>query len=70
MSGCGQRKGLLGYCKKESLHPGDHDNGKTTWPRTGTDREIYLKALAVEERILAEHRRLSELAERRERGEL
>lgn len=70
MSRCDQKKGLLGYCKKEMLHPGDHDNGKTTWPRTGMDQRIYLKALAVSEGLRAEQRRLEELAERHERGEL
>jgi hypothetical protein len=29
MAGCDQKKGLLGKCRKEMLHPGDHDNGKS-----------------------------------------
>lgn len=68
--GCGQKKGFFRYCVKGSLHPGDHDNGKVTWPRIGLDLEIYLLALAKKEEYLAEHRRLLDLAERRNRGEI
>ena len=70
MAGCDQKKGLLGKCRKEMLHPGDHDNGKTTWPRIGSDLRIYQIALSESERLRAEHRRLQELTERHERGEL
>jgi hypothetical protein len=69
MSSCGQKKGLFGYCKRESLHPGDHDNGKTTWPRTGSDLRIYQLALAEVERLRAEQLRLEEIAKRHEQKE-
>lgn len=70
MAGCGQKKGLFGYCKKESVHPGDHDNGKVTWPRVGSDLQIYLGALSRIEEMRIEQRRLADLAARHERGEL
>lgn len=70
MSGCDQKKGLLGRCRKAMMHPGDHDNGKVTWPRAGLDLRIYQKALAVKEQMVAEQRRLDELTARHERGEL
>ena len=66
MSRCDQKKGLFGRCTRESVHPGDHDNGKVTWPRTGSDLQIYQIALAEIERRRAEQRRLRELVERHE----
>lgn len=65
MPRCDQKKGLFGYCKKESLHTGDHDNGKTTWPRVGSDLRIYQKALAVADQLRAEQQRLDETVKRK-----
>ena len=78
MSRCDQKQGLLGYCKKESMHPGDHYNGKIRWPRTGIDQEKYLDHLdfmqdielqvqASADRFRAEHYQLIENQERRDR---
>ena len=77
MSGCAWRKGFLGYCKKDSMHPGDHDNGKETWPRTGSDLEGYQDHLYVQEEIRqkmaaakkAEMERLMKLGESANRRE-
>jgi hypothetical protein len=69
MSRCDQKKGLFGRCTRESLHPGDHDNGKVTWPRMGGDLMVYQYALQELERRRAQQRQLQELAERHERGE-
>ncbi len=46
-----QKKGLFGYCKRESLHVGDHDNGKTTWPPPGSDLRVHQSALPEVERL-------------------
>jgi hypothetical protein len=72
MSRCDQRKGFLGYCKKDRMHPGDHDNGKETWPRTGSDQKNYQEHLYVMEEteliyqaaIRAEKERLESAARR------
>ena len=40
----GQKKGLFGYCKRESFHVGDHDNDKTTWPPPGSDLAVHQSA--------------------------
>lgn len=77
MSRCGQRKGFLGYCKKDTMHPGDHDNGKERWPRTGSDQENYQEHLYVMEEIQlkmdaarkAEKERLMKLVESADRRE-
>jgi hypothetical protein len=69
MSSCGRKKGLSGYCKKDLLHPGDHDNGKKTWPRTGGDLRIYQLALAEVERFRAEQSQLNEKVQRHEQKE-
>ena len=66
MSRCDQKKGLFAYCRKEKLHPGNHDNGKTTWPRVGSDLRIYQLTLAELERLHAERRRLDALVDRHE----
>jgi hypothetical protein len=50
MNRCDQRRGIFGRCRLEMLHPGDHDDGKGTWPRTGIDLDIYLEAMAIVER--------------------
>jgi hypothetical protein len=67
---CSEKRGLLGRCKLESLHAGDHDNGKMTWPRQGADLEIYLHALDYIDRQRKERARLQGLADQHERGEL
>src|ERR1022692_3714405 len=65
MSQCDKKKGLFGRRKKDSnLHPGDHDNGKTTWPRTGSDLHIYELALVEFERLQIERRQREELLNR------
>jgi hypothetical protein len=69
MSKCDQWKGLFIHCKKESLHPGDHDNGRTTWARIGSDLRIYQLTLAEIERLSAERRRLEELVARQRQQE-
>src|SRR6266496_2552971 len=70
MSRCDGKRGIFGRCTKEQTHPGDHDNGKSTWPRVGMDLEIYLRTLSYLEEMNAEERRLQGLAERHERGDL
>jgi hypothetical protein len=52
------------------MHAGEHDNGKTTWPRTGGDLEIHLMALSKLEEMKKERARLQDLSDRHERGEL
>ena len=69
-SRCDEKQGLFGRCKQESLHAGDHDNGKTRWPRRGADLEIYLGALSILDQQQKERARLEELADRHEHGEL
>ena len=66
MDRCDGRSGLFGRCHKQSLHPGDHDNGKKTWPRLGSDLQIYRLALAELDRLRAEQRRLAAIAQRHE----
>jgi hypothetical protein len=68
MSKCRQKKGLFGYCRKESMHPGDHDNGRTTWPRVGSDLRIYRLATTEVDRLRAERRRLDAPVERHGQG--
>ena len=63
---CNQRKGPLGRCRKEILHPGDHDNGSTTWPRTGQDLSIYQGAVAKLELEEEERLQRQELVNRYE----
>jgi hypothetical protein len=64
MSRCDKKQGLFGYCTKEKLHPGDHDNGKKTWPRVGTELRIYERTLLELERLRAERQQLDALVER------
>jgi hypothetical protein len=70
MSRCEEKRGLLGRCKLETMHAGEHDNGKTTWPRIGADLEIHLRALSHLEEMKKERARLQDLSDRHERGEL
>ena len=65
MNRCDERSGLFGRCQKEGLHPGDHDNGKKTWPRQGADLHVYQLALAELERVRAEQKRLEDIVQRR-----
>lgn len=76
---CDGRKGLFGRCTKEMMHPGDHGDGKTTWSRSASEREVYLRVMEQEvylpvidelDRHRAERERLEELARRHEREEL
>ena len=46
-----QKKGSFGYRKRESLHVGDHDNGKTTRPPQGSDLWVHQSALPEVERL-------------------
>ena len=57
-------------CSREKLHSGDHDNGEETWPREGYDLQLYYATLKELERRRAEQRRLDELAEMHDRGEI
>jgi hypothetical protein len=67
MDRCRESKGLVfGRCTLENVHAGDHDNGKTTWPRTGADLEIYLRTLEKIEEINQRNAYLQGLAEQHE----
>jgi hypothetical protein len=70
MDRCEQRRGLLGRCKLEKVHPGEHDNGKVTWPRTGSDLRIHQMTLSQLEEMRQERARLQALSDRHDRGEL
>jgi hypothetical protein len=54
---CDARNGFLGRCRKEHLHPGDHDNGRRAWPRVGSELHIYQLALDERERYRTRRRR-------------
>lgn len=47
---CDAKSGLFSRCKREMLHPGEHDDGKKRWPRVGIDQEVYLEALEILEK--------------------
>lgn len=65
---CEERRGLFsGRCTLEKLHAGDHDDGKTTWPRIGADLEIYLLTLEKIEEIKQRRAYLQSLADKHER---
>ena len=68
---CDGKPGLIGgRCKLESLHPGDHDNGNKTWPRSRSEEEVYAIALQVLDERKRQQAERRKLIERHEAGEL
>ena len=47
---CDGKSGLFSRCRLESLHPGLHSDGTKTWPRTGSDLDVYTQAIVIVER--------------------
>lgn len=75
---CDGRKGLFGRCTKEMMHSGDHGDGKTTWPRSASEKEaygqvmeqqVYLPVIDELDRHRAEREKLEAHAKRHEREE-
>ena len=68
---CDGKFGLIsGRCTLESLHPGKHDNGNKTWPRSPSEQEVYAIALQVLDERSRQQAERTELIDRHERREL
>ena len=48
---CDGKSGMMGgRCQLDSLHPGDHDNGAKTWPRSRVEEDLLVATLRAMDR--------------------
>lgn len=64
MTRCKEKDGLFGRCKLEHLHPGDHDNGKKTWPLSRYEVSFRAQVQMATDRLRAERRQEEEAYQR------
>jgi hypothetical protein len=68
---CDGKFGVIsGRCRLEGLHPGNHDNGNKTWPRSPSEEGVYAIALQVLDERKRQQAERTQLIKRHERGEL